>query len=71
MPDAGSTSPAAADVAISWLSGPWDLAAPGIVVEEAGGRFSDLAGTRRLDTGTGVFTNGLVHDALLGVLTPA
>ena len=53
------------EAAVVFLCGPWDLAAPSIVVEEAGGRFSDLAGTRDLTTGTGLFTNGLIHDALL------
>ena len=53
------------EAAVVFLSGPWDLAAPSIVVEEAGGRFSDLAGTRDLTTGTGVFTNGRIHEALL------
>lgn len=54
-----------AEAAVVFLCGPWDLAAPSIVVEEAGGRFSDLAGTPNLDTGMGVFTNGLIHEALL------
>ncbi|HLY49339.1 MAG TPA: inositol monophosphatase family protein [Solirubrobacteraceae bacterium] len=46
----------------------WDLAAMQVVVEEAGGRFSDLAGTARLDGGNAVATNGLVHDAVLEIL---
>lgn len=46
--------------------GPWDLAAPALLVEEAGGRFSDLAGGRSLGTGAGLFTNGALHDDLLG-----
>ncbi len=46
--------------------GPWDLAPLVLLVEEAGGTFSDLEGGRRLDTGAGLFSNGLLHDTLLG-----
>lgn len=42
--------------------GPWDHAAFVVLVEEAGGRFSDLWGGRRIDTGTAVFSNGVVHE---------
>ncbi|HXF97054.1 MAG TPA: inositol monophosphatase family protein [Gaiellaceae bacterium] len=45
--------------------GEWDLAAVQAVVEEAGGRFSDAAGRRRLDGGTAVTSNGLLHEELL------
>jgi histidinol-phosphatase len=48
--------------------GPWDHAAPALIVQEAGGRFSDLRGDPRFDTGSAVFTNGRIHDALLGAL---
>jgi len=49
--------------------GPWDMAAGGLVVQEAGGRITDMrGGPWRLD-GPGVLaTNGLVHDELLQVL---
>ena len=43
----------------------WDLAAMQVVVEEAGGRFSDYAGEARIDAGTALSSNGLLHDALL------
>ncbi len=46
----------------------WDLAAPQILVEEAGGRFSDFSGARRPDGGSGVATNGHLHDAVLRIL---
>jgi histidinol-phosphatase len=46
----------------------WDLAAPLVIVEEAGGRFSDLAGAPRADGGDGIATNGLVHDAALAII---
>ncbi len=49
---------------------PWDVAAGALVVEEAGGRASDLAG-RPLPTDVGplVSSNGLIHDAMLGLLS--
>jgi histidinol-phosphatase len=48
----------------------WDLAALQVVVEEAGGRFTDLSGTARPDGGSVVCTNGLLHDGVLGLLAP-
>ena len=39
----------------------WDLAAPKIVVEEAGGRFTDLDGRDSLTSGTALATNGRLH----------
>jgi histidinol-phosphatase len=46
----------------------WDLAAMQVIVEEAGGRFSDLSGLARVDGGNAVATNGLLHDAVLEIL---
>lgn len=46
----------------------WDLAAVQPIVEEAGGRFSDFEGHARIDTGTAVSSNGLLHDALLAAI---
>jgi histidinol-phosphatase len=45
--------------------GAWDLAAVQIVVEEAGGRFSDFAGEARFDAGSALSSNGHLHDQLL------
>ena len=47
---------------------PWDLAAPRILVEEAGGRFTDLAGRPTIYSGTALATNGRLHDAVLALL---
>jgi histidinol-phosphatase len=58
------------DLAVFFLAGPWDLAAPAIVVEEAGGRFTDIAGGAGLLNGA-VFSNGRVHAAALDVLAAA
>jgi histidinol-phosphatase len=46
----------------------WDLAPLRILVEEAGGRFTDFAGTRALDDGTAVATNGHLHEHVLALL---
>ena len=46
----------------------WDLAAVQVIVEEAGGRFSDFAGHARIDSGSAVTSNGLLHDELLAAL---
>jgi histidinol-phosphatase len=45
--------------------GEWDLAAVQVIVEEAGGRFSDRAGNSRIDSGSAIASNGLLHDELL------
>ncbi|MFL6246605.1 MAG: inositol monophosphatase family protein, partial [Thermoanaerobaculia bacterium] len=43
----------------------WDMAPVQIIVEEAGGRFTDMRGESRIDGGSALSTNGLVHDAVL------
>ena len=49
----------------------WDLAALQPIVEEAGGRFSDLSGVDRADGGSVVCTNGLLHENVLRALAPS
>ena len=45
---------------------PWDLAAPLILVEEAGGRMTSIAGARSADIqGACVASNGRLHRELL------
>lgn len=46
----------------------WDIAAPRVVIEEAGGRLTDLAGERSLDASAYLASNGHLHDELLRVL---
>lgn len=46
----------------------WDVAATSLVVREAGGRFSDLAGTPSIRSGNAVVSNGLVHDEALAMV---
>jgi histidinol-phosphatase len=45
----------------------WDLAAPMVVVEEAGGRMTDLAGIRTIHGREVLASNGLLHDEVLAV----
>ena len=46
----------------------WDTAAPAIVVMEAGGRFSATDGDPSPAAGSGLSSNGLLHEALLAYL---
>jgi histidinol-phosphatase len=46
----------------------WDLAAVQVIVEEAGGVFTDLSGAPNPDGGSVLCSNGLLHDAALGLL---
>ena len=47
---------------------PWDVAALKIIVEESGGKATTADGSDRIDGGTLVSTNGLVHDSVLAFL---
>lgn len=55
----------AVEIAIEPAVAAWDMAAVQLIVEEAGGRFSTIRGEARFDGGSGLSTNGLVHDAVL------
>jgi histidinol-phosphatase len=46
----------------------WDLAPMPVLLSEAGGSFSALDGTQRLDGRIGLLSNGILHDDLLNVL---
>ena len=56
------------EAAVFFMGGPWDVAAPSIVVREAGGRFGDLHGGASIARGGGLFSNGAVHEAALAVV---
>ena len=43
----------------------WDLAAVQVIVEEAGGTFTDFAGEQRIDGNSAISSNGLLHAELL------
>ena len=55
----------AAEAMIEEGLAPWDAAAPALIVEEAGGRWSDVRGQARVDAGTFVATNGRLHEQIL------
>src|SRR5205814_8959534 len=57
-----------AEVALEPEIRPWDVAATKIIVTEAGGRYSDFAGTPSIYSGSAVVSNGLVHDAVVNIL---
>lgn len=57
-----------AEIAVDPVVSVWDMAASQVIVEEAGGRQTDLSGARRPDGGSGLATNGLLHDAALSIL---
>lgn len=46
----------------------WDVAPMPLVMAEAGGRFTDVDGNPGAAGGSGVATNGLVHDEVLALL---
>jgi histidinol-phosphatase len=57
------------DVAFDLSAGVWDFAAARLLVEEAGGRMTDLQEGTRLDTGAMVATNRALHAAALRTLS--
>lgn len=47
---------------------PWDIAAMLVIVEEAGGRLTDLGGNRTIEAGHSITSNGGLHEELLARL---
>jgi len=47
---------------------PWDLAAPSIIVREAGGVFSDLALNENIYSPSALATNGRLRNAVAMIL---
>jgi histidinol-phosphatase len=58
----------AVEIAIEPEVALWDVAAVQVIVEEAGGTFTSLAGEARADGGNAVSTNGRVHRDVLEAL---
>ena len=58
----------AVDVAAEPELSPWDMAALGPIVTEAGGRFSGLDGVDGVLQGNAAASNGLLHDDLLAAI---
>lgn len=57
-----------ADAMVDPVASAWDLAPMAVILAEAGGTFTDLAGAARIDGGSGVATNGRIHAELLSCL---
>jgi len=60
----------AVDVAIEPVLALWDMAALDIIVREAGGTFTNTAGQNGPFGGSGVSTNGVLHNAVINGLNP-
>ena len=60
----------AVDVAIEPSLALWDMAALDIIVREAGGCFTNTAGQSGPFGGSGVSTNGILHNAVINGLNP-
>jgi histidinol phosphatase-like enzyme (inositol monophosphatase family) len=58
-----------AEVHVDPILSPWDAGPLLTIVEEAGGRFTTLKGEATIHGGSGVSTNGLLHDTVLEMLS--
>ncbi len=58
----------AVDIGIDPVASLWDLAALQVIVEEAGGTFTDLLGRKGAGGGSAISTNGLLHRQALDAL---
>jgi len=58
----------AVDVVTEPIAAEWDLGPLIVIVEEAGGTFTDLDQNRSVRGGNAVATNGLLHEAVLELL---
>ena len=57
-----------AEIALEPEIKPWDIAAVQVIVEEAGGRLTDIDGVARIDAGHCITSNGALHEDVLRVL---
>jgi histidinol-phosphatase len=60
----------AADIAVEPSLAIWDMAALDIIVREAGGKFSSVSGQAGPHHGSGLSTNGLLHEEVVNHLNP-
>jgi histidinol-phosphatase len=56
------------DAMIDPVVEPYDIAPMSVILREAGGCFTDLRGVDRIDGGSGLGTNGRIHDEVLALL---
>ncbi|MCS6857917.1 MAG: histidinol phosphate phosphatase [Sandaracinaceae bacterium] len=55
------------DVVIDPAVAPWDIAAPAILVREAGGRFTDLNGEETIFGRGAIASNGKIHEEVVAI----
>ncbi len=55
---------------VDQIASPWDVAPAVVILEEAGGRFTSMHGEEGFHHGSGLGTNGLLHDELLELFAP-
>ena len=56
------------DFCVNLLDAPWDCGAAAVIIKEAGGRWSDVAGFETVHQGTFVASNGILHSQVLSAL---
>jgi histidinol-phosphatase len=61
----------ALDLVVEPAMAPWDLGPLIVIVEEAGGRLTDLDGTRHIYGLNSVTTNGELHETVLELIRGA
>ncbi len=57
-----------AEVMVDPILSPWDAAPFVPILNEAGGMFTDMEGVPRLDGGSGISTNGVLHREVLDLM---
>jgi len=67
----GALAAGRVDAVVMIGEAPWDTAAARLIVEEAGGRFTDFQGEASVYGGTTLASNGLLHAALLDLIQSA
>lgn len=56
------------DINIDGGGNVWDFVAPCIIVEEAGGKFTDFSGKRTFSSSNAIMTNGILHSEVVKIL---
>jgi len=59
-----------ADIMVDDLMNPWDAAAVQVVIEEAGGRFTDFRGRQTAFGGDSIATNAALDSVVRDILCP-
>jgi histidinol phosphatase-like enzyme (inositol monophosphatase family) len=60
-----------AEIMVDAVMNIWDCAPFQVILEEAGGTFTDWKGTPRIDGGESIATNGQLFEAVMGLVRPA